>query len=181
MKKGGQLNKSRNHEREVAELFTKAVYPDGDGEFRRVPMSGGWDKKVVTGDIIPFRMSSTTDMIADRNFPFSIECKNWRKDNVNFLFSGLYTNESIIYEWMKQATDDCAHLLHKKPMVIFKFRKENVVMITHSVYGFLAGLFGHTNLRFYRIQIWDGRGKEEDLHFFLLKDFLEWIDWGCFK
>lgn len=185
MRKGGQKQKSNAHEREVAKVFTKAYYMNNDGEIRRTPMSGGWSKKAAPGDLIAYKKTKDGVMEIDRSFPLCpIECKNWQKKNVNFLFSGLYTGESIIYDWMKQAISDGIDAnLELIPVVVFKFWKENVIMLLQEDYNDLWKIFGNPPGKIYRMRVYDKYFTIEnwDLYFILLKEFINWIDWEHFK
>ncbi len=100
MKKGRQKQKGTAYERMIAKLFTEAYYSAEDGEFRRVPLSGGWDKRTAPGDLIALKYVDKEGeaMVIDSSFPFSVECKTWRDENVKHFFSGLYSNETVIFE-----------------------------------------------------------------------------------
>ena len=155
MKKGGQKAKSNRHQNMVAKIFDDAYYPEGDGEFRSTPASGGWDKRIAPGDIQPFvyRSRKSDEMIIDQSFPFSIECKDWKDENVKHIFSGLYSQPSQIYGWIEQSMGD-ADASGRIPVVVFKlYRTENVVLMCgpHTI------VFG------------------------LLSDFIKWVDWGWYK
>ena len=91
MSKGSRI-KGNSYERDVADLFDS----NWNEKFRRVPLSGGWAKEKVTGDIIP------VDRSAD-NFPFSIECKN--RKTVSIL------------DWIGQTEEDCPS--NKIPLLAF--------------------------------------------------------------
>jgi len=178
MKKGGQKSKSGRHERRIAELFTREYYPDGEGEFRRTPSSGGWDKRIAPGDIQPFVYLDykQPEMQLDRSFPFSIECKDWHDDNVKHIFSGLYSKPSQVYEWMEQADND-ARASFKMPVVVFKlYRTEDLVMMLMRDWGQLKAYFGIFDSPTYKII-----GGPEMILFCKLEPWLEWIDWGFYK
>ena len=183
MKPGGQKAKGSAYERKVAELFTKHYYSDGDGEFRRVPMSGAWDKKVAPGDIIPLKRSYGESYTFDEQFPFSIECKN--HSDIKHFFSGLYSAESDIWLWMEQSSYD-ASSAKKIPIVVFKlYRTFDVVFLKKEHIRRLEDLFGELKDRYYiigRCNITDDEAASATgMVFLLFKDFLEWIDWGHFK
>ena len=84
--------KGASYERVVAQLL-KTFWGE---EFRRTPLSGGWSKKTITGDIIP------VDRPKD-NFPFSIECKNQKSVSIP--------------AWLSQAKSDCPKT--KLPLLMF--------------------------------------------------------------
>jgi len=186
LKQGRQKQKSNAHERSIAAIFTKAFYIDGDGEFRRTPMSGGWDKRAAPGDLIPLKFTSTSqslyaeagsNAVLDSAFPFSVECKNWK--DVKHFFSGLYSADSDIFGWMKQAVSD-ATPSGKIPIVVFKlYRAENIVLIQAGDFNKLREYFGLFPGAVYGAT--KGGVEGMAVMFVLLKDFIEWIDWGFYK
>jgi hypothetical protein len=191
MKPGGQKAKGNAYERKIAELFTKAYYPDEDGEIRRVPMSGAWDKRSTPGDLIAFkyRLKGSDEMIIDTSFPLVVECKDWK--DVKHFFTGLYGNESAIFDWMRQAELD-AKPTGKIPFVSFKlYRQANIGILRATDFSRLKELFGEPEFKYYFLRRYPSRKVPDDLEdcidypdllvFFLLDDFLEWIDWSHFK
>lgn len=191
MKKGGQKAKGSAFERRVAKILSEAYYPDGTGEFRRVPLSGGWDKRIVSGDLIPCKFISGDhyeggEMVVDKSFPFSIECKDWC--DIKHFFSGLYSQESAFFDWIKQADDDCRSS-KKIPVVMFKlFRQEIVCMLKAEDFSKLTDIFGavidykYYFLRRYPVMRNHTEMAESNLLvFLLLKDFLGWIDLDFFR
>lgn len=178
MKKGGQKAKSNRHQNMVAKIFDDAYYPEGDGEFRSTPASGGWDKRIAPGDIQPFvyRSRKSDEMIIDQSFPFSIECKDWKDENVKHIFSGLYSQPSQIYGWIEQSMGD-ADASGRIPVVVFKlYRTENVVLMCDLDWGQLRGLFGRFKYPTYKVM-----GGPYTIVFGLLSDFIKWVDWGWYK
>jgi len=187
MKLGGQKAKGNAYERKIAELFTEAYYPDGDGEVRRVPMSGAWDKRTTPGDLIAFkyRLKGSNEMVIDTSFPLVVECKDWR--DVKHFFSGLYGKESAVFDWMKQAELD-AKPTGKIPFVAFKlYRQENIGMLRATDFSRLKELFGEPNMKYYFLRRYNKVSNiptveyPDLLVFFLLDEFLKWIDWSHFK
>lgn len=200
MRKGGQKQKANAYERSVAEIFTKMYYPTGDGEFRRIPLSGGWDKRAMPGDLVPLRFvdKDTEEMTIDKTFPMTIECKIWK--DIKHFFSGLYSSESQLFDWMAQAWED-ALIAKKIPVVVFRlFRVENIVMLISTDFNSLTNYFGNFTGKIYSIEKTMLREQQsykekkvkrsegeitflmhQKLVFILLKDFLEWIDWEFFK
>lgn len=188
MRKGGQKAKGSAHQRRVANLFTPAYYPEGQGLFKSTPGSGGWDKRAAPGDVIAFKYidEETKELGRDKNFPMVIECKDWKDANVKHFFSGLYSDESQLFDWMEQAMDD-ALVVKKIPIVVFKlYRTENVVMLMSSTFNKLADLFGNFTGKIYIIEkiMPKGYNKEQEAYqklvFVLLKDFIQWIDWRVY-
>lgn len=187
MKPGGQKKKGSAYERTIAKLFTEAYYPDGSGEFRRVPLSGGWDKRVTPGDLMALKYSGIDDtkglaMVIDKTFPFSIECKNYRDENVKHFFSGLYSKQSQMFDWMQQAVTD-AVAGSKFPLVVFKlYGSNNIVMTNRITFDKLRYIFGLFIGDYFNLIFTGNKGHEKtELSFFLLKDFFEWLDWEVFS
>lgn len=89
--------KGSSYERVVAQVL-QSIWGE---EFRRTPMSGGWSKKKVTGDIVP--VDRKTD-----NFPFSIECKNRKA--------------IAVPAWLSQAKDDCPK--NRLPLLVFHLPRD---------------------------------------------------------
>ena len=89
--------KGSSYERVIAQILQE-IWGE---EFRRTPLSGGWSKKKVTGDIVPVSRSKN-------NFPFSVECKN-RKT-------------LAVPAWLKQAKDDCPK--NQIPLLVFHVARE---------------------------------------------------------
>lgn len=186
MKKGSQKAKGNAYELVIAKLFTETYYPAEDGEFRRVPLSGGWDKRAAPGDLVALKYVDTEgeEMVIDRSFPFSVECKTWKDENVKHFFSGLYSEESIFFDWIRQACADSSPV-RKTPLVVFKlYRTENIAMLVSTDFYQLASLFGNFVGKIYNIEKIMSKNEKEipqKLVFVLLKDFLEWIDWEVYK
>jgi len=96
------MGKTSRRKGSTYERVVAAVLAEGWGEdFRRTPMSGGWAKEKVTGDIVP--VSREKD-----NFPFSIECKNRKTLSVP--------------AWLEQAKEDCPP--EKLPLLIFHLPRD---------------------------------------------------------
>jgi len=182
MRKGGQKQKGNTYERAIAKIFTEIYYPEGDGEFRRVPLSGGWDKRMAPGDLVALRYTSAegVGMVIDSSFPFSIECKTWKGENVKHFFSGLYSKETIIFDWIRQATEDCEPS-KKMPIVVFKLlRTDNILLMERGVFYQMGNLFGNfPGKKWYKLIKYEP--DDMQLIFCLLNDFLNWIDWDVFK
>ena len=176
MKKGGQKAKGNRHQNAVADIFNVAFYSDDDGEFRSTPASGGWDKRIAPGDIQPFKFLGDGSMVFDQAFPFSVECKDWKDENVKHIFSGLYSKPSQVYEWWEQSQTD-AQASGKMPIVVFKlYRTENVVLLHHEHFSQLTELFGKFPGSIYKVI-----GGPHPIVFVLLRHFIDWIDWGFYK
>jgi len=181
MKQGAQGEKGHAYERVIGALFTEAYYPEGSGEFKRVPQSGGWDKRVTPGDLMALkRVSNDSDeMIIDRSFPFSIECKNWK--DIKHFFSGLYASDSQLFKWMEQASNDAA-VAEKIPLVVFKlYRQSHVVMLNSYGWHRVRELFGEFPGKYYGMDRVVPDGDKRGFYFCLLTEFLEYIDWEVYK
>ena len=148
-------------------------------------MSGGWDKRAAPGDLIPLKFMASQAMqgetgmnaVLDAAFPFSVECKNWK--DVKHFFTGLYSAESDIFGWMRQAIGDAAPS-GKIPIVVFKlYRAENIVLIQAGDFNKLREYFGLFPGTIYGATKNGLEGMA--VVFVLLKNFVEWIDWGFYK
>ena len=182
MRKGGQGEKGGAYERKVGELFTQAYYPEGGGEFKRVPKGFQADPRIVSNDLMALKRVSidSEQLVIDQSFPMSLECKDWRDENVKHFFSGLYSAESTLYEWMEQAISG-ASIAGKIPIVIFKlFRTDNIVMTLSKELCKISELFGEFPGKLYKLFRVEG-GATVELSFVLLKDFLSWIDWEHYR
>jgi len=174
----------KGFEREVARLLTVVYYPDGDGEFRRVPQSGGWDKKVVTGDIMALKKTYEDSFVFDVTFPFSVECKTHR--DIKHFFSGLYSKDSELFQWMQQAEDDCRHIPNRRPIVTFRLYRQKIVsMLKAEDFSKLKEMFGEPKFKYYFLRKYPTEFEENfDINLLVLclfSDFVEWIDWGIYK
>jgi len=174
----------KGFERKVAELLTNVYYPEDDGEFRRVPQSGGWDKKVVTGDIMALKRVYGGGLVFDLSFPFSVECKTYR--DIKHFFSGLYSAESELFEWMNQSQIDCEHIRGRMSIVTFKlYRQKIIAMLKAQTFTQLKELFGEPSFKYYFLRRHyldpDDRHLPNLLVLCLFSDFVEWIDWEVYK
>jgi len=175
MKVGTQKQKGNRHQRSICEIFNKVYYSEGDGVFKNTPGSGGWDKQIAPGDIQPFCYKGKR-LMSDELFPFSVECKDWKDQNVKHIFSGLYSKPSQIFVWVEQSTND-ASFSGKIPIVIFKlYRTENVVLMNRSDWNKLQQTFGAFPGTIYKIS-----GGPKHIVFVLLENFINWVDWGHYK
>jgi hypothetical protein len=189
MKPGGGKSKGSSYERHVAELLTKAYYPDNDGEFRRIYSYPIPSKGARPGDLKAMRKyhiaANDEQMVLDVSWPFSVECKNYK--DIKLPFCGLWAKESAVWDWMRQAEETASQLPHISgddpylPLVVFRlFRTADVAMINGSTFGRLHALFGIYSKLYYTL--WrQSLPSSHALHLFLLSDFLKWIDWGVYK
>jgi len=188
MKPGGGKAKGSAYERRVAEILTKAYYPDSDGKFQRIYSHPIPTKGARPGDLMAMRRYRIAEhdeqMVVDVSWPFSVECKNYK--DVKPVFCGLYCANSAVWDWMEQAEETASQLPHlsgddKMPLVVFRlFRTADVAMINGTTFGKLHALFGFYQKTYYTA--WrQCLPTSHALHFFLLSEFLEWIDWGVYK
>jgi len=90
--------KGRSGEQQASKLLTKIMYPNGDGEVRRTPMSGAWHGVAsLTGDLICLK----NDAI-DETLPFYWSVK-WHKRETIPAFAILAGNFSVLKKWLAQA------------------------------------------------------------------------------
>jgi len=197
MKPGGSKPKVKgsSYERHVRDILTAVYYPDGDGEFQRIDSKLNPQKGIVRSDLIALRYIIIGDpltkdpekaLVADRSFPFSIECKNYTK--VKPLFCGLYSKDCEVWDWMDQA-----HLASegRMPLVVFRlYRTSDVAMLESTDFSKLEELFGRYPHSVYKItkQADETRVQASmetiiipSICLLLLTDLLEWIDWGVFR
>lgn len=176
--KGGQF------ERDVAKLFAASFYPDGEGTFRRVPLSGGWDKRLTPGDLMALKRRDlgSDELVLDPSFPFSVEAKCWKSSSVSHFLSGLYGEESHFFLWMNQASAD-AQISSKIPVVVFKIFRKPVICIRKNDFLKMTDIFGSVNGTTYEIR----RGVKSECSFdnhlvyMLFEVFLTWVDWAVYK
>lgn len=108
--------KGHNFEREVTKFMNNLIAEYTKSQelvFRRVPLSGGFDKDHFPGDIVP------VDPVIAAKWDMSIECKSHKEYRIENLI--LPNKMSKIWEWMRQAYNDAsskAGIL--TPVVIFK-------------------------------------------------------------
>ncbi len=105
-------DKGSGFELKIAKRFTEW----SGVKFQRVPLSGGWNKVVVSGDIFcepEYEPSPTTKQIV---FPLSIECKNDESWELVQLFKD--TDKSPIRLFWDQAINDALET-NKIPALIF--------------------------------------------------------------
>jgi hypothetical protein len=105
-------NKGNTFERDTAEVFSNRF----NQKFRRVPLSGGWDKTQVQGDIF------NTEA---RNFKLVIECKNHKTLSVP--------------AWWKQVQADTPP--DKLPLLVFKIFYRTHMTKTNPFEEWIQGSF----------------------------------------
>ena len=108
MKPGRGKAKGRSFENEVAKLLTEW----SGVTWKRVPMSGGWHKDIITGDIF---CSAEYEKGSTIRVPISIEIKKQESFNIMHLFK---ETTGLVDSWWEQAITD-AKKASKVPVVIF--------------------------------------------------------------
>ena len=114
-------NKGSRFERETAERlslwWTDGVDPKA---LRRVPLSGGYDKTAVSGDI--------ACLVNPLEFPLSIECKNCEGWDLLQIFEGT----GPVFKWWKQCIDDEAEGHYQRsPLLIMTRNHYPVLCMVH--------------------------------------------------
>ena len=119
--------KGHSFEREVAKFmnttFAWAITKDSY-RFRRVPLSGGFEKDIFPGDLV------TLNRDLDNALHISLECKFYKDWKLEDLING---NVSMIYKWYAQAATD-ASVSGKTPIVIFKKNRSKIYIMAPSLY-----------------------------------------------
>jgi len=179
MKQGQQKAKGHAYERRVAKILTDVYYPDGSGVMKKTPLSGGWR---FPGDIIPLKFTGKGEEVKiDQSWPFMEECKDYK--DVKHFFSGLYSKDSQVFEWMDTAErDSVLKGGNKIPLVIFKlYRQKDVVILDGYSFHRLEDMFGVPNCCFFFLRKIKQGLLVRKLVFLLLTDFIDWIDFEVFK
>ena len=188
MKAGGGKSKGSAYERRIRDILTASYYPDGGGEFQRIyshpiPKKGEVRgdlkalKYIVTGS--PLDREEERALVLDSSFPFAVECKNYTK--VKPLFCGLFASECELWGWMTQAVEASEG---KMPLVVYRlFRTADIAVLRSTDFAKFKELFGVYRHECYALTHYSGESGEieSSLFLFLLKDFLEWVDWGVFR
>lgn len=159
--------KGRNFEGEVAKLLTKW----SGLEHRRVPQSGGWDKKIVCGDVIcSAEYESVPDQISIF-VPFVWECK--KQENWDFVQLFKDDEKCPPHLWWEQVSSDSKRV-RKLPALIF----------TRNYLPIFIMIGTHTANRLVRLteRSWKefthmvhSVPKKEQVVVLVLDDFLDWV------
>ena len=134
------VDKGKDYERIIAKKFSQWY----NSEFRRVPQSGGFDKRVISGDIF------LVDKIEQKNFLFSIECKKVESWEFNPLLSTSSEATKLMKFW-DQASND-ATIAGKKPIVVFSknFYPDYCMMEYSTTLSTLIEQYGISNYFLYK-------------------------------
>lgn len=113
MRKGGGRKKGSAYERRIAKLFERWW----GTKVSRTPLSGGWGNKK--------EFETCGDLICQGGWPFSIECKCYKKWHLEQLLTG---EKCKIKSWWKQSVDDAGH--KKIPLLVFtRNHQPNFIML----------------------------------------------------
>jgi len=167
MRRGiGSKNKGRSFENKMANLFTEW----SKHKFKRVPMSGGWEKEVVSGDIF---CVAEYEKSQDIRFPLSLELKCTEAWDFEHLFKG--SDKNPIYTWWQQSTED-SKISKKIPALIFtKNYQPDFILLRLSILKKLNKLTKKTWEEFFYIHCFLGG---ERVVVLLLSDFLGYINFS---
>lgn len=167
MKKGRGRNKGHGFERKTVKIFS-----DWSGrQFKRVPMSGGWDKDIISGDIFcadEYSPKSSKDRVW---LPISIECKCAESWEFVHLFTE--TDKSTLNQWWAQSTSDADHSGKYPSLVFTKNWHPNFIMLSTKTFNKLAKLTKTSWRKFNHFNCYIS--KSEQVTTLLLDDFLGWI------
>lgn len=168
MRKGGGKFKGRSYENDLANMFT-----EWSGlKWKRVPMSGGFQKSVVTGDIFcvaEYENDSEKDKIW---IPFSLEAKKRQSWDLVQFFKD--SDKFTVKDWWEQSSTD-ALLSKKYPVVIFtKNYCPDFIMLQTTVLNKLQKLVKASWKKFNYISY--TMPADDNVIVLLLSDFLAWID-----
>jgi hypothetical protein len=109
-------------------IYSKLNYPEADKPLmRRVPMSGGFDKRNFPGDLL------VLDETISKEFILSLECKNYKQWNLSSIINE--EPERKFIEWAGQCIQDaitCKVL--RIPVLIVKTNRSNIVTMSFIPY-----------------------------------------------
>lgn len=159
--------KGRGFEAEVAKLFTKW----SGLEHRRVPQSGGWDKKIVCGDVI---CRAEYESVAGQEsifVPFTWECK--KREGWDFVQLFKDDEKCPLHLWWEQASGD-SKKVKKLPALIFSRNYLPIfIMIGSRTANRLTRLTGRSWKEFTHMV--HPITKKEQVVVLVLDDFLDWV------
>jgi len=115
--------KGHTFERAIAKLMNDKYHIKKDKDkWKRVPLSGGFDKENFPGDI--YTMSPELNQPGKIASRFSIECKfhkDWKLEDI-------IHGKGKILDWWKQASDDATGA-GKLPLLVFKKNQSPIYFI----------------------------------------------------
>ena len=120
--------KGHDFEREIVKLLNKTYkITDDKSKWKRVPLSGGFDKNNFPGDVYTMSPDLNSHMkIADR---ISIECKHHKEWFLEKLING---TQSEILKWWKQSRVD-AIVGGKLPLLVFQKNFSKTYYMIHYI------------------------------------------------
>lgn len=129
--------KGHGFEREIAKYLNSAFdITNKKYLWKRVPMSGGFDKLSFPGDLYSMDINNAMN-------EYSIECKFYKTWKLEDLING---NQSDFDKWWAQACAD-ADMGEKKPLLVFKKNNSKTYFMifkeehNHDIQPFLSSYF----------------------------------------
>lgn len=168
MKQGRGKQKGKGFENKVAHIFTEW----SGFKFRRVPLSGGWHKHIVTGDIFCVAEYEPEPKQPGIFMPFSLECKCAESWDFAHFFSD--SEKSSLRQWWQQTSDDSKQSKKLPSLIFTKNYLPVFVMLRTHTFSKLAKLTHSSWKKFSHINFYIS--KSEQVTVLLLDDFLGWID-----
>jgi len=162
MRRGGGKFKGRAYENEIAHILEEWSHM----KWKRAPLSGGFQKTVVTGDVFCVAEYEETGNI---RVPFSFEVKKREAWDLVQFFKD--SDKFIVKEWWQQSCDDSA-ISGKQPILIFaKNYYPDLIMLRTSTLKKLHSLIGEKKLPcIYYIM-----PENDEVIILRLSEFLDWI------
>lgn len=161
-------SKGRGFEQEIATIFSKW----SGTKWMRVPQSGGWNKRVVAGDVFCEREYISVSGKREELFvPISVECKKQEGWGFEQLFRD--SEKCPLRLFWEQAAND-AEKIKKLPVMIFSRNYLPIfIMIGTRMADRLVRLTDGTWQDFNHIIV--HIHEKEQVVIFLLEDFLKWV------
>jgi len=147
--------------------------------WRRVPLSGGWDKTIISGDVFcieEYERKKSTDHSQHICVPLSFECKCDESWDFLQLFNN--SEKAPIKVWWKQASDDAIKAKKEPSLVFTKNYTPIFIVIKRSTldklnkFNIAGGRPSWTNLSYLLFPM----SSTTSVVFFRLDTFLSWID-----
>ena len=156
MKPGRGRQKGNSFEREIAKAVAYAFrhFHVTSKDVYRTPASGGhkYAKKSDPGDLVISKRLREL-------FPFSVECKSYRKIDLFKLFDPIeeHPKSSQFKNWLAQTCAACNGSKHLYPMLVFKQNQSITLCAIPAIYPLIAHLSRRNLPRFkmeYRKETW---------------------------
>lgn len=159
-------SKGRGFENDIAKLLTKW----SGHKFQRVPLSGGWDKKIVSGDVFcaaEYKRNSGQNV----KVPLSIECKNQEGWTISQLFQ--ISEKCPLRLWWDQSVND-SKKIKKLPALVFTRNYQPVFIMISTVTANRLSRLAHTSWKEFAHIVCPMTQKDKVV-VLCLDDFLSWI------